>query len=792
MSATDENVEDLTPSRTLVNGIRIYFSVALVGWLAFEIARKRMLRTYYCRDYSAEWKHSLIGSLQQQRWFTWLYSLYMVKDDWILMNCGMDALFYLRFLRMCQKIAMCGMFLSGMLFPLYHYAASDSADTLYKLTLSHLVSTSGEWRFWFPLLALIAMSFFTLYLLGKEYEQYVIRRHEFLGRQALQQYSVVITGLPSYLRQPQVLRKYMDDLFPDSVLHVYIAVECSHLELLVRERTRICNQLEHSLALSAHKSDRVLLPLKVSRCWKGDTTSVDAIDHYQSRLDTLNTAVLNEARRLSKFEESGPTQDFQIGPITSAVEVLAFTENNEYQALHSPSDNDSKLRRKEKSGISTEMLHDDSSVSNPVDGMLGCAFVTFNNLRATQAAQQVLQCADPTHMIVEEAPPLEEVLWQNVGVSHTQKLTFFMISFALTCGIILFWTIPTSLVVSLANVDQLQKKWKWLRDVVADNHWISAVLEQVAPLVMVIMSSMAPMIFGILSKREGHASESKVNSSLFNKLVSYQSFVTFLLPLIVDSLVQSITTFAKDFGALVNTLSGTIPVKSSYYMSYVIIQLGLNMTLELLRVVPIVKGTIYDMFAPKLTAKQRESAWFGLQPVHRPGPYEICGPLSEVFLVLILILVFAPIAPMMCYVCLLYFSLSELINRWSFICVFDPRPHSSADFFPSVYRFCIGAVLLSQFVMAGLLALKKVPAPAAVALLLPIATIAYHMFIASRYVRPAKNLPLDKCTLVDARRARKMEMLTSVLEESYKQPALAECGPVKPDYSNLGSECNNV
>lgn len=439
-----------------------------------------------------------------------------------------------------------------------------------------------------------------------------------------------------------------------------------------------------------------------------------------------------------------------------------------------------------------DILHDDSNDSIPVNGMLGCAFVTFNNLRSTQAAQQVLQCANPTQMIVEEAPPLEEVLWQNVGVSHAQKLSFFMVSFALTCGIILFWTIPTSLVVSLANVDQLQKKWKWLRDVVAQNHWISAVLEQVAPLVMVVMSSLAPMIFGMLSKREGHASESKVNSSLFNKLVSYQSFVTFLLPLIVDSLVQSITTFAKDFGALVNTLSGTIPVKSSYYMSYVIIQLGLNMTLELLRVIPIAKGMIYDMFAPKLTTKERESAWFGLQPVHRPGPYEICGPLSEVFLVLILILVFAPIAPMMCYVCLLYFSLSELINRWSFICVFDPRPNSSAEFFPSVYRFCIGAILLSQFVMAGLLALKKVPAPAAVALLLPIATIAYHIFIASRYVRPAKNLPLDKCTLVDARRARKMETLTSVLDDTYKQPALAECGPLKADYSNFGSDVSTV
>ncbi|GLE06021.1 hypothetical protein PINS_up015232 [Pythium insidiosum] len=44
------------------------------------------------------------------------------------------------------------------------------------------------------------------------------------------------------------------------------------------------------------------------------------------------------------------------------------------------------------------------------------------------------------------------------------------------------------------------------------------------------MNALAPIIFGILSKREGHSAAATVETSLFNKLIAYQWFIVFLLP----------------------------------------------------------------------------------------------------------------------------------------------------------------------------------------------------------------------------------------------------------------------
>ena len=76
----------------------------------------------------------------------------------------------------------------------------------------------------------------------------------------------------------------------------------------------------------------------------------------------------------------------------------------------------------------------------------------------------------------------------------------------------------TGIVVSFAKVDSLENQWAWLAQVVRDYPWVKSLLEQISPLMLSIMTALAPIIFGFLSKREGHAFATQVDASLLNNL----------------------------------------------------------------------------------------------------------------------------------------------------------------------------------------------------------------------------------------------------------------------------------
>eukprot|EP00644_Phytophthora_capsici_P004026 jgi/Phyca11/505827/fgenesh2_kg.PHYCAscaffold_15_\ len=730
--------EDLTPSNTIVNGMRVYFVIGAIGWLAFEAGRVKLQRAYYCREGKAETTNRIVTVCHDSKVFGWIKLLFFTRDDDILEQCGMDTLFFFRFLRLCEKVTAVGILCSAANFPIYYYAKRDSLDALYMMTLSHL-DTDETWRFWFTVVTMYLVSITTCFLLWKEYEEYIRRRHEFMSRKHSQQYTVVLNGLPPNLCTQQTLRNYLEMLFPKSVLHVYVALECRDLEKLVAERVKVRNKLEHVLAQSAKTGERVMTK---SKLLGGE--QVDAVELYQDQLKDLNTAV--EKRMDGDAVESRYIKS---------------------------------LKRQDKKAIGI---------------MRPAGFVTFRSLKAAQSCTQILQSSDPTKMAVEAAAHPDDVVWENIGLSKNIKDTWFMISMALSTAIILLWTVPTGIVVSFAKVSTLEKQWSWLETVIDDYPWVKSVLEQLSPLMLSVMTALAPIIFGILSKREGHAFASQVDASLLNKLVIYQIYVTFLLPIIggtvIDAVIGSSDTNLTDASAILTLISDSVAVQSSFFITYLLVKTGLNLTLVLLRVTPIVKAAIYKTFAPKLTPRERSSPWFGLNSLANPGDFGASDLVSEYYLVLMLVLVFCAIAPILNYFALLYLVLSDFVYRWLSLCVHDPSTQTSGTFFPSLYRFIVGALMFSQIIMASVLATKQVALPATFSIFLPFLTLGFHLFVSSRYPKIALNLPLDQAVMTDARRSRQMQDLESVLENIYMQPAMLERGPLEPDYQGLTSDPN--
>jgi len=709
--------------------------------------------------------------------------LFLTSDDEILEQCGMDTLFFLRFVRLCEKVTVVGVLCSAAMFPIYYYAKRDTLDALYRMTLSHL-DTDEMWRFWFTVVTMYLVSLTTCYLLLKEYQEYIRRRHEFMSRKHSQQYTVVLNGLPPNLCTQQTLRNYLELLFPKSVLHLYVALECKDLEKLVAERVKVRNKLEHLLAQCAKTGERVLTRNKLL-----GGEQVDAVELYQEQLKDLNAAVEKEVRTIMRNQAAVARQ---LVESSGDDETRPFNQNFDSARSINFAYKDEELDSGAlESRYIKSLKHQDKKA---VGIMRGAGFVTFRSLKVAQSCTQILQSADPTQMMVEPAAHADDVVWENIGLSKNTKDSWFLVSMALTTAIILLWTVPTGIVVSFAKVSSLEKNWAWLAQVIVDYPWVKSLLEQVSPLMLSVMTALAPIIFGILSKREGHAFASQVSASLLNKLVVYQIYVTFLLPIIggtvIDAVMGSGDTDLTDVSAVLTIISDAVAVQSSFFITYLLVRTGLNLTLILLRVTPVVKAAIYQVFAPKLTPRERSSAWFGLNSLAHPGDFGASDQVSEYFLVLMLVLVFCAIAPILNYFAVVYLLLSDLVYRWAVLCVHDPSAQTAGTYFPSLYRFVVGALMFSQIIMASVLATKQVALPATFSVILPFLTLAFHLFVSSRYPQIALNLPLDQAVMVDSRRSRQMGDLERVLENMYMQPAMLERGPLEPDYQGLTSDPN--
>lgn len=111
----------------------------------------------------------------------------------------------------------------------------------------------------------------------------------------------------------------------------------------------------------------------------------------------------------------------------------------------------------------------------------------------------------------------------------------------------------------------------------------------------------------------------------------------------------------------------------------VIVQTGLGLAMELLRVVPLVLSCLYALLAPKHTCTRREcnSPKLGLRDIAQSDQFDPTTPLADCFLVLLVTLTFAPIAPLVCYFTWFFFFVAEIVYHRQVLYMYKPMCFAS-------------------------------------------------------------------------------------------------------------------
>ncbi|RHY26596.1 hypothetical protein DYB32_008468 [Aphanomyces invadans] len=389
-------------------------------------------------------------------------------------------------------------------------------------------------------------------------------------------------------------------------------------------------------------------------------------------------------------------------------------------------------------------------------------------------------------MQIQEAPPSEDIVWANVGTyTYEQRDFFSLVAIGATAVLILFWTVPTTLVVALSSVDSLRRVVPNLDQVLDAVPWLEAMLQQLSPLGLVVMNSLAPLLLRLISHGEGHASQNAIEASVFAKVVAFQLVQTFFVASVAGSLsaiADKIQQIIEEPLQVIPMLGRSIPGQSTLFVSFILVQTGLSLMLQLLRVVPLLCGFLYWALSPNLTAREKTAPWWGLTPATTSTRFDFTTTMAQHLLIFVLVLTFAPLAPVVSIAGGIFFVVSDTVYRRQLLCVFVPTTHSTGLHWPQLYSFLITGLFISQTTLVGVLTLKQAPTPAAMALVLLFLTALFHSWIRKSYPSVSEYLPAEVCVALDNQR-RRSSSLPHLDRSIYKQPAMTQKAPLSPQRS---------
>ena len=92
--------------------------------------------------------------------------------------------------------------------------------------------------------------------------------------------------------------------------------------------------------------------------------------------------------------------------------------------------------------------------------------------------------------------------------------------------ICLLWTLPISFFSGISNIQGLEEQFPAIKEANDKYPALEAILAQLAPLLVVIVNALLPVILKALTIKECHIANGMVQASLFSKLAAFSVIQT--------------------------------------------------------------------------------------------------------------------------------------------------------------------------------------------------------------------------------------------------------------------------
>jgi hypothetical protein len=283
----DDDIVASNDSSIIRETLRLYGSFYLCCFLLYCVLRRRYPLLFNVRSWVPELECEL--AKREYGLFDWFWKVFGFTDEEIFKDCGMDAMCFLRALRMGRKLSLCGCFCAVWLIPLYA-TATESSETTYlnntwdEISVSNLPSSSA--RFVATVLASYIVFFYSMYLLFHEFKWYTKWRHKFLAKPWSRNYAVYVSGIPLAFRSSSQLAEYFRQCSSkEAVIEAHVAMDTPGLESKVARREFVVRNLEHAVALE-RKTGGTKTHRRVG--FRRGLEKVESVSEYEAELRELN------------------------------------------------------------------------------------------------------------------------------------------------------------------------------------------------------------------------------------------------------------------------------------------------------------------------------------------------------------------------------------------------------------------------------------------------------------------------------------------------------------------------
>lgn len=540
MAGSDAEVAlEGTSIESFLSSLVVNFILSASFLITFIVLRTKLHRIYEPRAYVETLQNEKrMQKLPRAPWH-WIMLIFRTARHkrLIIEKSGMDAYFFMRFLRMVLIMfipALCIVW--PILLPLnsvggvddHPLAGQSSVRGLDRLAFGN-VSREHISRYWAHLVLAYLFVIWICAVMLVEVFHFIEVRQEWLvskrHRAKASATTILVTAIAKDLLDEDKLRTLFSVL-PDGVRHVWLNRDFSKLLAEIQYRDNIARKLELAelnlmkTAIKISKKDR---EGKNTQTLATGTQDI-AIDEQQSKADTFVPRNRRPQHRLPivKWLFSLPNWMF-IGEKVDTIDWCI-----------------SELSRR---NVDIENRQSDPTQFRPMNS----AFIQFNSqIAAHMAVQSVshrrVKTMEPRYLEVSPS----DVIWNNMQMQWWERYLWVTLIWVVCIAITIFFAVPTAFIGSLSHITDLVAIAPWLGFLNTDNSgakfWSGLVTGVLPPALLGILYALVPLLMKWLTRLQGHPTSKEVSLRVQDILFIFLFIQLFLVITISSGITALIST----------------------------------------------------------------------------------------------------------------------------------------------------------------------------------------------------------------------------------------------------------
>ncbi|KAI3449602.1 hypothetical protein Pfo_006267 [Paulownia fortunei] len=487
------------------------------------------------------------------KFWTWMPAALRMPEPELIDHAGLDSAVYIRIYLLGLKIFVpIALLAFAVLVPVNW--TGETLDDVKDLTYSDIdkLSTSnvpsGSLRFVAHIVMAYVFTFWTCYVLFKEYQIVTNKRLQFLASESRHpnQFTVLVRNVPP---DP-------DESVSEHVEHFFCV---NHPD----------NYLTHQVVYNANKLAKLVEKKKSLNNWR---------TYYQTRYE----------RNIKKRPRTKFVDRF-LGALGKSVDAIDYY-TAEIEKI-----------------IEEEDAEREKVMSDP-KAIVPAAFVSFKSRWGAAVCAQTQQSSNPTIWLTEWAPEPRDVYWDNLAIPYVElavkKLLMAVAMFFLT----FFFMIPIAFVQSMASIDGIEKVLPFLKPLIEAEKVKSIVQGFLPGIALKIFLLFLPTILMTMSKIEGLTSLSSLDRRSAGKYHLFLLVNVFFGSIITGAAFEQLHKFLNQSPSEIpKTVGVAIPMKATFFITYIMVDGWAGIAAEILRLVPLIIFHLKNTFIVK-TEEDREQA----------------------------------------------------------------------------------------------------------------------------------------------------------------------------------------